>query len=139
MHPANAAEPLIEDVVEATFFGNASQVPVPLVPSEYILQNGAFAIRECGELRHRAQALRLIVPGDLPERIDDRPLSRDDLAFDHDLGIGRDHEILAPGLRSDQAEGLAQGIPPPRLSLTPNGERLRPPNRTRGDGPERSP
>jgi hypothetical protein len=55
-----------------------------------------------------ALRLRLVLAGDVAERIGDQADTRWYLALDDDLGVGRDQKVVAPRLRRHEAQWLAE-------------------------------
>jgi len=98
----------LQGVEHGALLGHAAQVPVLVMAGEDVLQEGVFAVAEGLDLQALPDALGLVVARHLAERIDHFLGARRDLALQHDLGVGRHHEVAAPGERWRQPAGLAQ-------------------------------
>jgi len=94
----------LDAVEETPFFRNTTLDPVVRVANEDVLVDRVFAVGDRLDVDDPPQALRPVGSGKLSERPLDLTHIRRHLAFDHDLRVGGDHEVLAPGLRRDKAE-----------------------------------
>src|SRR3990172_6709364 len=94
-------------VKKTPLFGNPSYHPVVPVADEDVLESRMAPGSDRGYLDYRAQPLRAIVAGELPERRLDLLNVRKHMPLNHYLGVRRHHEILSPSLRGCKPERLS--------------------------------
>ena len=97
MDGPDAGNIFLDDVVDASFLGNTSQVPMVHVTRPKIFDDTAASKGDSRNFDDRHFHFHLIVAKDFTEGVLLVSNMRRNLAFDDDFGVGRNEEFISPG------------------------------------------
>ena len=95
MHGFDRRHDAPDQVEQASFFGNAAEHPGVAMAGEDVLEDRVAPVGDGCDFDDVAQALRAVVAGEFSEGPFDFLSIGQHMPFDHHLGVGRHHEIIA--------------------------------------------